>query len=562
MAQTYELDLPFCLPREFLDYNVFTQEVDWEIYLAPINPVVSVGGITPRVNSIQIFFSYSNVMLERVIPQGAEAPPGVVSRSLALASELSARLPFTFAGPLSRVAAIGASVAQFAGYSRPPVEPETTNVVRFNQNLASMMGQPDFAFGLGVDPYQSRNLAQPLPLEQPGETGVHELMRRWSQIKLAWPVGPTHEFEVWPTAAVDSGYYYPTTLGFVSAAFQYWSGDMELCIEVVSSPLIRWRIGVVIVPPGIAPPILFPTSGFITHVIETAGTTCEEITIPYLYTDPFQRSVVSTFSSAALGRMRVCYYSLTEPTGPSATPILPYVNVWIRAGENFTVGVPSLEPMEYYKYHTQGKGVGEQSMSIFGEVIDDIGVLMKRTTKYATVDPQNEIFPGEFSVPVLPVGPIDTDFFGINNTTGYFRTNWDFISYFSPAYLCNSGGIVHRMYQEDNTTIDVYEVANVIDRVGGARTLKPSFANWDDTSRGYNMFRLQNNPMAEVRVPDRNPYMFRTSSVWIAGDTREFEVLRVDNTTAAQHRMAFCVSAADDFRLAGFLAPPPYIPRL
>lgn len=557
-TSTYELDLPFPLPREYLSIST---EFDWTVYIGVINPAKLATGATPDTLPLQIYISYVNVTLDRVIPEGLEAEGGALSRLLEYASVISSAMPFAWSSPVGALFGAGSKVAKYFGFSKPPVESFANNMVRFSMNPALMSGQPDFSMTFASDPGALRNVERVVPLDSDSDSSLSAIMSKSVMIEADWVLN--EPLAIIPGLAWrgtgPAGPMFTTPLSFVASMFEYWTGDINVCIQAITSPMTRWRIGIVIVPPGIVAPLAFPTTNtgqFITYVMEIAGTTCMDIVIPYLYTDPFQKFKFfpNDDSIPHLPETRIVAYSLVNPTGPSPTPVYPYLNVWIKAGENFSVGVPDLSVLDEWKIIPEGLiGNGLQSAATFGEVFSTVEQMAKRSVAFWEFFPKNETHNGYFSIPVQPGAPTDADLIMFSNGS----QKWSFVSWLSQAYFGVTGSYSYKLEPQDTNVQTIVTMGNDFGRIGPIPTPQVGRQRYLPTSRGAQSWVTRNTPYFEVRCPDRNPLAFRIGSTYLQNSIDVYaEGLWLINNVETDINYRVWVAAGDDFKFHGFLNSP------
>jgi hypothetical protein len=576
LVTTQELRLPFPKNREYMSMAALSNEVDYYLYSEVVNPPESIQGVTPPVISFQIYVRYENVTLDRIIPQGAleeHQDKGSLARMLHIGAHIARQLPFSFATPASMALEAGSSLASYMGWSRPPSEPSDSRFMFRIPNTAAASDAPDFSFGLSTTPFVSRNLAQPIPFAEKGDTSIDFYKYRWGQIYKSLE----QELGVYETIIADPGLcvrntginFLPVPTSFITNCFDYWTGDVEFCIEVVGSPLVRWRLGVVIIPVGVVTPVAFPDEGYITHTFEVAGTTCHEITVPYLYLEPFQKTrfVYSNQNHDNISFTRFKIFSLTEPTGPAAIPVKPRINIYVRGGKNLSLGVPSLE--NYVPLKITPQGLGLQSIATFGEEIEDIHMLMKRPVETYYVP---RVI-GGFGVPVLPCPPTDDYVLLRDNTIGvdYIYSAFNWVSLFTPLYWGNLGGVTHRMLM-DNPPDATYKhddelfITNVRTMVPGDETigLSPTlYGIQTNFGRGGQLLAEDNDMVIGARVPDRNLYQFRHPNVQNGAASKQMECVYLGllRESVAEYHVQTFSSAADDYRVGGYLCIPSFYTR-
>lgn len=535
IAETPTMTLPFPHAQQFMNRT----SNDWTIVVAPINPPLLANGSTPPNILITVLVSYE-VDLQVIIPQGIEAPSGVISNGLDYANMLAGRVK-GFISNFERFTSLNSAFAKSIGWTRPNVESQNQIVTRHVSSMGTASGAPQFSMSLALDPAVSRNTDHSrFPLGEEGDTSITSIVRRWAQI--ANSIEPTNIFGIQPMMSHfpdATSTFYTTPLGFVCGAFEYWTGSIELRFEVMSSPLIRWRLGIAIVPPGRPVPITFPYDGdYITHIVECVGTTIFDFEVPYLYSNNFQRlHGFSPFDDPDIDLTRVVYFSLTLPTGPSATPIFPYINVYVRAGHSFSLGVPSLRNVQAIEV----QGIGEPSEATFGEVVDDIRLLCRRPTFWCQLlgTGPRYVFP---QCPTVPFGNFTV------NDLSFNRQRWVFETWFGIAYMGSSGGAEFKFNPITNTLVDVTTVWAV-----------PEANNGDslDGGRGGMVFDKRHFQLSEVSIPDRNFSTFRRTACIMDGFT-PIECVQLTSEVSAEPLGLVDVwySSRDDFTLGGFLGVP------
>ena len=190
-----ELDLPYPGNHTYLPME--SAGNDWVLHGRPVYPMFNVFGTTPAPLNMVVMAAYDEVRLDALHPQGLDdvrpqggdsASTGAVSRTMDYAASIAAMIPVPFSTPLSKALEAGAAVARYAGYSRPPVEPNEAIVMRRNANFAAMSGQPDLGFHLGTDPSVARNLDLDVHPRFSQSGNINGLARRWGHIYT----GDTH----------------------------------------------------------------------------------------------------------------------------------------------------------------------------------------------------------------------------------------------------------------------------------------------------------------------------------------------------------------------------------
>jgi len=468
-----------------------------------------------------------------VIPQAGEAP-GMVSSFLDYGAHVASKMKGKYANPLMKGLEFGSSVAKYFGFSRPTTVPMTAVVTRVAPYLSLASGAPVAAIPLAIDPAVARNVDAVFPLSKPGETGVKYLTSRKCMVIADWPLGQAMVIEP-GMESTHSTLWFPTSLSYVSKAFQYWSGSIKVTMEVVSSPLVRWRLGVVIVPPFTITPVTYPTeAGYITHVVDVVGTTEFEFVVPYLYQqDMMPYATWDAGVAAGVDQTKIVCFALCDSVGPAATPVVPPINIWISAGDDFSLAGPTLDEIDHVTPQS-----GTMALARFGEVVEDVLLLARRSSfvgKY--VGTTNAMsFPAQVFVP------------DIGSHTGVVYTYYNFATYFSSIFLCESGGWN-------------YTIVNGVDNmVYFNRIDTESYAT---PGRGGSGVALSNPGIdgpVQINIPDRNYSIYRpTKSTYTdAAIWRIFGAPVTGAVTVSTTSTIYC-AGADDYRFGGLMAPPPYI---
>jgi len=542
LTDTYTLEVPFPLANGWIDTQALFPTLDYSLSYVPINPLRCANGATPPAITFNIFAYYENVEQRVLVPflnQG-ELPSEFMGRMRSYSDALGKLGLDYFTTPVSHVLSVGEGVARFLGFSRPPEEPQDCMITRHTANFSVMGGQPTFGFSLGADTCSQTSIDKSrISLAHDNDTKLEYLIRK--KTHLVTNLTEKYYQNIIPGLTFQAAkVVWQTPLSFVSSVFDYWSGDIEVCVQVVSSPLIRWRIGVVIVPPNVNRPTTFPSDGsYVTYIMETVGTTCLDIVVPYQYILPFQNFVFwPTGAAVDPTYMSLAFFSLGEPTGPSVTPVVPAVNLWIKGGDNFSLGVPTLSNLtgkgQYSNFINQG-GEGKTSLSpggngllaieTFGERFDDILLLTRRFTVSF-----NGSVTGLFSVP-QPSPNL--------GSTGVARPNWTYMSYLRSAYYGQCGSIEYKVVMPSTSPLGV--VCN-----NPSSTL--------DYGRGYQMYPIGTFP--EFRIPYRGlaPFVYTNYNSQAGLPVEVFTIL--GGISAELANLQLLVAGGDDYIFGGFLFAP------
>jgi len=235
--------------------------------------------------------------------------------------------------------------------------------------------------------------------------------------------------------------------------------------------------------------------------------------------------------------------------GPSATPVYPKINVWIRAGETFSVGVPTSRWIDDVVVEGKIVGLGKASEMTFGEVVDDLLLLSRRAVFINSVnfvDSAMMISAQPFIPNSSHQGPVFID------TSQYMS----FGTYLSTAFLGESGGWCYKLVHD-------FYVPGVKDITTAYQSLESAFATEGSSGKGTILLDGQEEKIIEVRVPDRNPYSFRyTGSIYDGSSQYETVVMTSSADSESEVSTTIYQAHADDYRIGGFLCAPPYALRV
>jgi hypothetical protein len=549
VVSSYVLNLPYPHPAKFMTMAMD----DWTVCCEPVNAIIdAAGGIAPTV-TVQVFASYHNVELEGVVQQSGEYKPGTLSTALGYASKVASYLPFDWAAPASMALKVGQDLAMSLGFSRPAIEATAAMVTFGVQNPSLMSGQPDLSYTLGTDPSVMKDVTGALiPLKADGDTNLRAISRRWGLVVAGYTLEDS--LIVWPLqhhAYVDTliTYHELTPLAFVASMFDFYSGSVDVCVEIIGSPLVRWRIGIVVCTATEAIPVTFPTEGYQTQVVDVAGSVCTEVNVPYTITTPFAKTAMS---SVAGFYPTLVIFSLTDPVGPAATPVFPYINIYFRAGDDMCFASPTLRVVEPFTVVQQS---GPFSVATFGEVVEDVNYLAKRKSfMYSCTSAGVENFT---KIPIQPTAPFDTNtqLSGLTTTT----SDWCFASYIGMAYWGVSGSYSYITYPR-NTIPNTYEVTRMRGSSGHTRlTPAGTLGSGYPTGQGYTISDIHYGLLA-VRFPETTALNFRYASNIAGGASSDIELMAftslIASTSGTNPNMLLSCGGGDDLHFGGFLSGP------
>lgn len=502
-ACTCSIDLPYISNRPMTEW-----EADWNYGFIALNANKTASGVTPTPVTISIFVSYEDVQLSRVEYQsGGEVSSRIVSRGMALAESISRWVPIMT--PYTKLLELGGKAAYELGYSRA-IEPVTASVrAKKYGNLGYLTGEASFAELLGSDPLMCRDMGRK-HLAGVEEDSISAIAGKWSMVHTDFAGGSSIPIEPLFYGWGDGTGVSFSNMGQMALMFERWSGSISIRVQVVSSPLVRTRYGFVVVQPGTPLPTVWPGEGiYETHIVEAVGSVDYEFNVPFVDRSPYRlcvpRALIGTpADSSTFAQLLV--FQLSPIQGPSATSVSPVINIWMKAGPDFSLSVPSLGLLSTYTQYQSGNVVVEIESS--GEKVDSLRTLSKRKSAMCRVTPVNLNY-NHFSFPadgMLP-GPNTT----YNNSTVRQYTvserYYTFDTYIRSLFWGYTGGTAYTLWRKPT---DPWVIGTGFFPVGEpptdnsrARTL----------GRGAAMYFPDENKVMEIVAPDRAGYMYK-KSIW------------------------------------------------
>lgn len=546
LSSTHTIHLPYPYP---LDYSA-TADVnlqDWMCYVQEVNPMISAFGVTPADLVIQIFGYYENFQSYGLQAQGGQegAPDGPVSFWIYTMSRLAALVPGGYVSGASQMLEYGSRIAWQMGYSRPPVESNEFVITKPVSNWAIAQSQNDGAQHLGVNPSSCNNMSHmQYPMGAPDDDSLYHHLQRYSQVFTNWDgaaftVNPLQEFTTTPIV--------PTTLAYFTMPFTYWRGSIKFKLVFQGSPLVRWRFGVNVVPPGMATPTSFDGSGQLkSYVIDIVGSNEFEFVVPFLYEEPY---VTVDWTSGTDVETRIVGFSLMEPQSQAPVTPKPYVNMYIAAGEDYSVARPNLSIPN--RYLLAEGGVDEpppKAASVFGEMITTLSLLAKKPAMVlynitSANSGQTVSVPVDWAAPTLSL----ISLFG---PEGY---GWSYAGWFRQPFIGFNGTTVHRVVSPT-----LANGSSSLFMMGMQDTAVPGYF-YDFAAGGLNGVTtgaVVNNGFMEFAPANDNNFNWKpTHFDPFDGDPWLCAIKLGTTSNQISHQYWFS-SASDDFSVGGFISTP------
>jgi len=447
------------------------------------------------------------------------------------------------------------------------LEPATSMVMRKHGNTALASGQSDMAFHGGLDPSTGSNVIwSQYPLGRKDDMEVSRMTKEWSQLRLGFdPTGiisvePTYLF----TNYVAGTIVYPTMLAFASMLFTYWRGIIDYKFVFHSSPLVRWRVAIVVVPPGSTVPATYAGAGdYLTTVVDVVGSTEVEIQVPYLYPTPWR--AISQKLTGGATTARIVFFQLCLPTGPGSSTAQPLVDVWVRGGADFELAYPTLDYVNQFDEAQGGVGVeGSRALFNFGEEVNSWRLLVKRpATDLVLVASDAAGSAQSIRLPMDGMGNTSSATIGFAGTFAVTRSGWSYATFLRRAFFGYNGGSVHRLIVADEFENFAMHVRQELE-VPGSSLDVPAPRMLLGVGGGDVVF-TRDDFIVEVAFPSRANANFKNAQKLVVAaspvpeEVVAFSLIDVSSgTTNFQH----LYSAMDDFSMGGLVFIPPLVVRV
>lgn len=357
-------------------------------------------------NAAQTVQSVATPAIEAV-KASEQASDGVVSQIASTASGVLGSLSQVpvigpFAGAAKGVSDVIGSVAGFLGFSRQPILNDAMYIkTRPFTNLALTSGG-ETVEKFTVDPKQEVSINPAVV----GSTGLDELhfssilAKEAMIMTMSWTAADSPGTEVFamnvtpvltnwevPVWDIEQRRHVVPPISFVALPFKYWSGGMIVRLEIVKSKYHGGRFKVVYEPNGY--PVTDEYNAAYTKVVDLAETDDLEFVIPWAQHEAYKEvgTLVRNFSSplgslnnynAATGNGRITMTTISNLMAPVDTAPL-YVNIYVRAAEDFEVSVPMHPPGTFLPKNlpppAQQSGVGltraPRSEVLFGNTLSE-----------------------------------------------------------------------------------------------------------------------------------------------------------------------------------------------
>jgi hypothetical protein len=308
---------------------------------------------------------------------------GLISKpasAVAKAADALSMIPMLapYAKATSLVATKVGNVARILGYSRPQVMEDTRSYVpRFMGNMANS-DAPEPIVKLSLDSKNELSVdTRVMGLGGEDELMVNSIAKRWSYFRqFDWPetavtdtmltsmnVSPLFA-RVVTSAPVQE--IHSTALTFAATPFEAWQGSIKFRFNVVCSEYHRGRLRIVY-NPATSPAGAIPFNQTYSTVIDISENRDFEYEVKWadirawglnaglgaapsstIYDDVNPVTTGGLYDNGSIS-----VYVVNELATPSTTAADVKIQVWVAAGDDFAVAVPTTKNISLISYHAQ-----------------------------------------------------------------------------------------------------------------------------------------------------------------------------------------------------------------
>lgn len=639
------MELPFYWPKNFMSIPLEEWKYMGKLRYYSLNPVLHANNASATDPPIVSIFAWAEDVKISVptsappltlLPQAGTEVVGAISGPATALSKVAGSLAkFPIIGSYARAtqvaAGAAAGMAKMFGYSRPPIEtPITPMHPDYVGNIANT-DRPVFVNKLTLDSSQEVTIdPSVVGVDRGDELTVQSIAQKETYLTtFTWDYSQGSDQALWHTSvtpllcALLPGYtttraIYPTALAYATLPFKYWKGSLKFRFEVVASKFHKGRLRFVY-DPETAPTVanfnqnyqyildldasseLTVTANWCSTGLALDVGTVSLTSIPYgpIFADPDTASSNGALYVYVLNNLSVPSQGLT------AVDCLAYINVYVSAGDDFEVFVPTstnlrlLTPSIPFTPSAGEEIVGSETWEIgtptnaedynlvlFGEKIVSFRTLLKRYSAYIAYYAFNSVTTSivrwRWMSRILPLFP-GSDSSGIHTVTnleggGTFPGNYismSLLQYLQCAYSGFRGAVRYKYVM--STTTDTSSKNNLITArrnrgastapISGTSILK-SAMTFDNLNEGMledylwsgaALCQVGQNPHLEVEVPYYEKYRFLNPKSCAKNDVTidGHDVVYWNNTTTSDNMIIRSyVSTGEDFNLLYYTGPP------
>ncbi|APG78894.1 hypothetical protein 2 [Beihai picorna-like virus 1] len=535
-------------------------------------------------------------------------------------------------------------IAKIFGYSRPQVLDDIRPFVPRFGNMANS-DAPEALVKLSLDSKNELSIdTRLMGLGGEDELTVNSIAQRWSYFRqFDWPESATTDsmltsIKVWPNygqtlTASPVKELHPTALCFASSPFEAWQGSIKFRFNVVCSEYHRGRIRIVY-NPTTSPSGAIPFNQTYSTVVDISENRDFEYEVKWadirawglnagvgsLDTDPGYDDVNPVTCGGLYDNGSISVYVVNELATPSTTAADVKIQVWVAAGDDYAVAVPTTKNLAILSYHAQqseiapnealasaedtsnspgcvtevkafaaGEGIKESDQYLVyqGERIVSLRELLRRYNYHNCYFPGGDGTTGQtrvlgYNIHNFPfyrgweTNGQDTATNSVSATAGYNFCSMTMMNYLTPAFACRRGGIRHKTVisnLEVPSTANPLTVSrhNILGKANGVDDHVQTGNAGDRRSKrldlmgtglgGTHLTPYHVNPVLEYETPfytaGQRFLPGRKINLYDQVEMAHEVALDVQGGTSANAiRIDKYVSAAEDFQLGMFVGAP------
>lgn len=643
------MDLPFFWPNNWLSIPLEEWSNMGLIRYRAMNPVLHANNssaLDPPI--ITVFAWATDVKISiptgaapaTLAPQAGEETVGKISGPISALSKFAGSMAsIPGVAPYARATQMLGSgmgaMAKLFGYSRPPIETPTVSMKPdYTGNLAPT-DRPECINKLTVDSSQEVTVDPSVSGVNMGdELVISKIAQRETYLtQFTWDFSQAIDASLFHVKVspmlhalvpglVNTRAIYPTAIEYASLPFTYWRGSIKFRFEVICSKFHKGRLRVVYDPTTV--PTVTNFNQNYQHILDLDSNTDLTVLVNWcqksLAQDVGTVSLTSQkygpiFSSPSItddnGALYLYVLNTLSVPNQSLTPAnsLIYVNVYVSAGDDFELCVPSQDNLAALSVTvpfipSEGEEgpdmdmfvIGEKALSqnqdlvIWGEKYLSFRTLLKRYEDYLSFTLQPTTINRLYNFYVLfrhmPLFG-GNDSLGVNSVANligaagnYPGNNYklNLLSYMLSAFSGCRGSFRYKYLFQPTLNTNDSNAMGVLTRLNNTRSVQPQFTDvgavpasndlWQvafknnaNSWNGSHMVNIRKNPLLEIEDPYYEKYKFFNPKTLTSNSATLYggHGINVVTTFGTLNSGIVCqsyVSTGEDFNLLYYTGPP------
>jgi len=383
--ETSYMRIPYVNSSDWIDLTSTTGAQLGVLWLKELNALQMMSAATATDVRVRIYGHFENVRLmgateaatATFVAQSKDeySTAGVVSKPLSAVSNAAGMLvDVPFIGGFARATQVGAGIASkianLFGYSRPTnLDPLQRMRMAVFDSFAPLVGY-DYSAKLSADPKKELVVSSDAVgmANAPDDLAYSTITRKWGYLgSVTWATTatPTTSLATYgvtpinsPASVVTSLGISPTPLALASMFNTFWSGSIEIRLDIVASAFHKGRLRFIYDCQGI------PSSPTVTNVLISDVVDISEVR-SVCYTIPWSQACAwCKVAPGSPGWNATTWLTTTHTDGftNGCIRVYPdnelsstlstqgaYINFYIRAGEDFQLAAPNVDGITYFQ---------------------------------------------------------------------------------------------------------------------------------------------------------------------------------------------------------------------